>query len=146
MAYDPSLYSPYGQLFNQNNKINMQPPVNGLVRVESYEGALLYALPPNSVSPPLFLGSENLFYVKTTDSDGVANIKAYKFEECEIPRSVVNSNEYVTRADLEELESRIIGAINGQHTVSEQHTTKSTTRKRKSATSDGGQPEEDGAE
>jgi len=146
MPYDPSLYSPYGQLFNPNNKINMQQPINGLVKVGSYEGVQLYALPPNSVSPPLFLESDNIFFVKTTDNDGVASIKAYEFEECEVPQSSINQSDYVTRADLEELENRIIGAINGQHTVSEQRTTKSTTRKRKSAASDGGQPEEDGAE
>ena len=144
MAYDPTIYSQYNQLLPATNGMNVQTPTYGLVSVESYEGAQLYRLPPDSVSPPLFLSSDNIFYVKTTDKDGVASIKAYKFEECEIPQAVHDSTEFVTKADLTAFEDRILEAINGQHTVSEPEAKPSRTRKSSSKRSS--EPEEDGAE
>jgi len=145
MAYDPSIYNPYSQLYPATNRMNVLSPTNGLVSVESYEGAQLYNLPPESVSPPLFLSSDNIFFVKTTDRDGVASIKAYKFEECEIPQAISDSVEYVTKADLTEFENRILEAINGQHTVSEP-STKPTSRTRKSSSKRSTESEEDGTE
>jgi len=145
MAYDPAIYSPYNSLFPATNRMNILQPTNGLVSVESYEGAQLYNLPPDSVSPPLFLSSDNLFFVKTTDRDGVASIKAYKFEECEIPQAVANNTEFVTKADLVAFEDRILEAINGQHIVSEPEA-KPTSRTRKSSSKRSAEPEEDGAE
>ena len=143
MAYDPMIYNPY--LNPSMWASNSQKQVNGLISVESYEGAQLYSLPPSSVSPPLFLSSDNVFFVKTTDSDGVPSIKAYKFEECEIPQSPVDNEDYVTKADLVAFEDRILEAINGQHSTPEPEP-KPTSRSRKSAAKSSGKPKEDGAE
>lgn len=109
MAYNPSLYNPYGY---QN-----QSPVNGLVSVDGIKGAQLYQLPPNSVSPPLFLTEENAFFVKTTDGGGAATIRKYTFEEAAIePES---NSDYVTRDYLDKRIDQIMEAINGKHPVSE---------------------------
>ena len=126
MAYNPSLYSPYGpQQFQPtagfssavNPTFTQQQPINGLVSVDSYKGVEMYNMPPNSVSPPLFLTSDNIFYIKTTDGGGAATVKAYRFEEYEMPSE--SHSDFVTKTDLEDFERRIMEAIDGKHTVPE---------------------------
>ena len=114
MAYDPSLYNPYGL---QQFQPRVQP-INGLIQVNGIEGAQMYQLPPGSVSPPLFLKDENAFFVKTTDDGGAASIKKYTFEEAPITNN--NSTEYVTREYFDQQMNNIMEAINGKHPVSEQ--------------------------
>jgi len=116
MAYNPNLYNPYSQQ-------PMQPmaSVNGLVRIDGIEGAQMYPLPPNSVSPPLMLGSDNIFFIKTTDGGGAATIKAYKFEEIPVPTpGQIDENKFVTREYLDSRISQLMEAINGQHSIPEQ--------------------------
>ena len=132
MAYNPSLYNPYGlQQFQPTTQANQlstfQPtftpnqPVNGLIRVDGVEGAQMYQLPPSSVSPPLFLSSENAFFVKTTDDGGAATIKKYSFKE-EPMATNDNSGQYVTREYFDQQMNNILEAINGKHTVPGQQT------------------------
>lgn len=111
MAYNPSLYNPYGLP-------QFQAPVNGLVRVESIEEANAYQIPPNSVSPPLFLDSEDSFFIKTTDANGGSTIKKYTFVEEPIPTSNI-SGEFVTREYFDQQMNNILEAINGKLAVQE---------------------------
>ena len=105
MAYNPSLYNPYG----------FTSPVDGLVKVDSIEGVNAYYLPPNSVSPPLFLSSENVFFVKKTDGGGGATIRKFTFEEEVVdPQSDPN---YVTKDYLDARINELMEAINGKHPV-----------------------------
>ena len=129
MAYNPSLYNPYGSQqfqptisYPQQYQPTMQPqhPVNGLIKVTGIEGAQLYQLPPGSVSPPLFLEDENAFFVKTTDDGGAATIKKYTFEEAPIVNADDNPNGFVTREYFDKQMQNIMEAINGKHTVPEQ--------------------------
>lgn len=113
MTYDPMFYNPY-----LNRPFQQSQPVNGLVRIESMDDAKVYQLPPNSVSPPLFLGSENAFFIKTTDASGGGTLKKYKFEEEPIPSDNINSN-FVTREYFDQQMNNIMEAINGKHSVSE---------------------------
>lgn len=124
MAYNPSLYNPYGtQQFQptisypqQFQPTMQQQPVNGLVRIEGIEGAQMYQMPTNSVSPPLFLGNEAAFFIKTTDGGGAATLKKYSFKE--EPLEPV-SNDYVTKADFNAFAQEIREAINGKPVVPE---------------------------
>lgn len=127
MAYNPMLYNPYAsQQFQPNTNVNWayqpsaaQPqPVNGLVRIKGIEGAQMYQLPPGSVSPPLFLESENAFLIKTTDDGGAATIKKYTFEEA--PMTSSEQTEFVTREYFDQQMSNILEAINGKHPIPEQ--------------------------
>lgn len=127
MAYNPSLYNPYGtQQFQPTTMATSgymptytpQQPINGLIKVTGIEGAQMYQLPPGSVSPPLFLESENAFFVKTTDDGGAATIKKYKFEEA--PMTASGGSEFVTKEYFDQQISSIMEAINGKHTVSKQ--------------------------
>ena len=111
MAYNPSLYNPYGLP-------QFQAPVNGLVRVESIEEANAYQIPSNSVSPPLFLGSEDSFFIKTTDANGGSTIKKYTFAEEPIPTGNT-SGEFVTREYFDQQMNNILEAINGKLAVPE---------------------------
>lgn len=125
MAYDPSLYNPYGNQQFQNMNwsyrptVTTAPPINGLIRIDGIEGAQMYQLPPNSVSPPLFVGDENAFFIKTTDGGGAATLKKYTFAEAPMP-SNNNSSEFVTREYFDQQMNNIMEAINGKHPVSEQ--------------------------
>ena len=127
MAYNPSLYNPYGsQQFQPTvsypatyqSTFQPTPSVNGLVRIESIEGAQMYQLPPNSVSPPLFLGEENAFFIKTTDGGGAATLKKYTFAEAPITDN--NSDDFVTREYFDQQMNNIMEAINGKYSVSGQ--------------------------
>ena len=117
MAYDPNLYNPMQLRQTSPYSYGYQPqvPVNGLVRIESIEGAQMYYLPPNSVSPPLFLGSENAFYIKTTDGGGAATIKKYVFEE--VKETIQSDSEFVTREYFDSWANRIMEAIDGKHSI-----------------------------
>ena len=120
MAYNASLYNPYGVQQFQPMLASVQP-VNELTSVKSSEGAMMYPLPPNSVSKPLFLEDENAFFIKTTDGGGAATLKKYTFEEAVIePES---NSDYVTKEYLDSRISQIMEAINGKHIVSKQSET-----------------------
>ena len=127
MAYNPSLYNPYGsQQFQPTTGGNLQyqptytpqQPVNGLIKVTDIRGAEMYLIPPGSVSPPLFLEDENAFFIKTTDDGGAATIKKYVFEEA--PMTAQNQGEFVTREYFDQKMQAIMEAINGKHPVPEQ--------------------------
>lgn len=132
MAYNPSLYNPYGSQqfqptvtqpnwYYQPTVTQMQQqPINGLIKVTGIEGAQMYQLPPGSVSPPLFLEEENAFFVKTTDDGGAATIKKYTFEEAPIANASNNSGDFVTREYFDQQMNNILEAINGKHLVPEQ--------------------------
>lgn len=113
MAYNPTLYSPYGQpqpytwsqpVWQASPQQVSNQPINGLVSVTGAEGAKAYPLPPNS-SMPLFDANEDVMYVKTTDGAGFPTVKAYRFEQVEAPEA--QAPQYATREDFERLEKRI---------------------------------------
>lgn len=122
MAYDPSIYNPYGNQQFQPTVMGQpgyrptympQTPVNGLVWVGGIEGVQMYQLPPNSVSPPLFLENEDVFFIKETDGGGAATIKRYSFVEDPIQASSGQSD-YVTREYFDQQMNNIMEAINGK--------------------------------
>lgn len=123
MAYDLSLYNAFGSSQPNSNWQSYMPasqiqPVNGLVKIDSIEGGRMYYLPPNSVSPPLFLSDENAFLIKTTDGGGAATLKKYTFAEAELEPE--NTERFVTRDYFDDWANRIMEAINGKHPVPEQ--------------------------
>ena len=124
MAYNANFYNPYGlQQFQPTLSYpsQFQQPINGLVKVDGLEGAQMYQMPPNSVSPPLFMESENSFFIKTTDGGGAATVKKYTFDEAPIdddPQGI-----YVTKEYFDEQINNIMEAINGKHSIPRQSAT-----------------------
>lgn len=110
MAYNPSLYNPYGQqsfTWSQPVWQNMQQnpsnqPVNGLVSVTGIEGAKAYQLPPNS-SMPLFDQNNDILYLKTTDSAGYPTIRTFSFKAIEQADQKPQPVDYVPRSEFDAL-------------------------------------------
>ena len=112
MAYDPRIYTPY---FTSSNG----RPVNGIVYIDSVNDARNYQMPIDSVSPPLMLKSDDVFIIKAVDGSGGATLKAYRFEETELPSDGALSNDYITKADLDAFAARIMEAIDGKLSMRE---------------------------
>lgn len=114
MAYNPSIYNPYGQpqpySWSQPTWAAPQPsatqPVNGLVKVTGLDGAKAYQMPPNS-SMPLFDENEDVMYVKTTDGAGFPTVRAFSFKPMEQEQQ--KAVDYVSREDFDELVKRVDG-------------------------------------
>lgn len=85
-----------------------------LIRVTGLDGAKAYQMPPNSVVP-LFDSDNDVMYIKSTDGAGFPTIRAFNFTPYE-PLQMPTPNDYVTRAEFEELKGMI---KNGKQFVSE---------------------------
>ncbi len=92
--YGQSNYPQYGQPQQQ-----MQAQ-NGLNRVTGLDGARAFAVPPNSVVP-LFDDTQDVFYIKTTDSGGFPTIKPYRFAPME--EAPVQQTQGLTRPEIEQI-------------------------------------------
>lgn len=112
--YWPNLGTwPYQLYNNQNNNINnnsgFQQPINNLLRVTGPESAKAYSLPPNS-NVILFDADNPIFYLKTTDDSGFANLRTFVFQEQkqqtenQSAAEQINTSNFVTKDDLKSLE------------------------------------------
>lgn len=116
MAYNPNLYNAFGTNQFLQPQFPSPTPVNGLVEIDSIQGGEMYYLPPNSVSPPLFLRNENAFLIKRTDGGGASTLKKYNFEEAELPTNN-NAGDFVTRDYFDKKMNEVMEAFNGKHTI-----------------------------
>jgi len=117
MAYNPSLYNPYGmQMQPSFQQMPMQQQaVNGLVFIDK-NAIDTYQMPPGSVSPPLFVDDSH-YVIKSFDSNGGSSIEPFKTEPCSMSEIFGADETNVTKADLEAFKLEIMEAINGKHTV-----------------------------
>lgn len=123
MAYNPSIYNPYGQTQPYSWGQPSQPmltlqPTNGLVRVKGRQGAEAYPMGPNSVSPVLLDEDQDVFYIKRTDASGIGTVYDYDFA----PRAHAEAQraaEYATVDQLEELTERVDGLANALQQVAQ---------------------------
>lgn len=128
MAYNPSLYNPYGSqqfqpTISYHNQYMSSPappsqqPINGLIWIDSIEEAQMFPLPPNSTSYPLMFRNEPRFAVKTTDGSGAYTIETFSFIKDEV-ETTTNDSDFVTKSDLDKyldkFKQDILEAINGQ--------------------------------
>ena len=104
-----SYQSQMGQMQNQYTQQNQS-----LIRVTGIDGAKAYQMPPNSVVP-LFDSDNDIMYIKSTDGAGFPTIKAFTFSACESTHSMAQ-NDFVTRAEFEELKGMI---LNGKQSLSQ---------------------------
>ncbi len=96
------MYQPYGQQY-QPMPQTIQPqqaPQSGLNRVTGYEGARAFQVPANSIVP-LFDDTQDVFYIKTTDSGGFPTIKAYRFSPIE--DAPTQQAQGLTRPEIEQM-------------------------------------------
>ena len=92
----------YGNQYPQYGQ-QAQPPMQsqtGLNRVTGIEGARAFQIPPNSVAA-LFDDTQDVFYIKTTDSGGFPTLKNYRFSPIEdIPTQPTQG---LTRPEVEQI-------------------------------------------
>lgn len=101
--YQP--YSAYQTNFTPTYQPTYQQPTNGLVKVNGYESALQYPLPPNSTSPVLLHASEDTFFIKRTDASGVGTVEQYDFTpHVQKPAQPVAA---VSREEFDQLSTRV---------------------------------------
>jgi len=114
MAYNPSIYMPYGQQsfpqpvaqpnwMYQPTQTTVQP-FDNIIGVSGRKGADAFAMGPNSRAI-LFDDSEDVMYRVTTDGAGVKTIAEFDFT----PREAVHERaaEYATRDELAAFEAKL---------------------------------------
>lgn len=104
--YNPINNSPY--MMNNYNPQSWYTPQSQnqtLIRVTGMDGARAYQMSPNSVVS-LFDSDNDIMYIKSTDGAGFPTIKAFRFEAYE-PTQQPSQNDYVTRAEFNELKGMI---------------------------------------
>ncbi len=113
------MYQPYGQQYQpQMQSIPpQQVPQSGLNRVTGYEGARAFAVPANSIVP-LFDDTQDVFYIKTTDSGGFPTIKAYRFSAIE--DTPIQQAQGLTRPEIEQIIKEEIAKYEQQFVQSKQ--------------------------
>lgn len=84
---------------------NFQPQGNQLIRVTGIEGARAYQMNANS-TVALFDSGSDVMYIKSTDGAGFPTIRTFTFEEVR-PATVPTVNDYVSRAEFEELKKEL---------------------------------------
>jgi hypothetical protein len=92
----------YGNQYPQYGQ-QTQPPMQsqtGLNRVTGIEGARAFQVPPNSVVP-LFDDTQDVFYIKTTDSGGFPTLKGYRFSPIE--DTPTQPTQGLTRPEVEQI-------------------------------------------
>lgn len=100
------MYNQYQPQYNSHSSITW---------VQGVEGAKAFQLYPNSNA--LLMDSENdgIFYIKTADNIGMCNLRTFKYEEIQnVPKE---NQEYVTRAEFNEL-LKSLGGLSNEQTVS----------------------------
>ena len=95
------MYNAFNQPYNAFNQQTQQ-----LVRVNGIEGARAYQMSANS-TVALFDNNEDVMYIKATDGAGFPTIRTFVFTE-QVGNTVPQSNEYVTRKELEDYVKQFI--------------------------------------
>lgn len=105
-----------------------------LIRVNGIDGAKAYQMGANS-QVALFDANEDIFYVKVTDGAGFPSIRTFRFEEVSqnVSRETLSNNDYVSRAEFEELKEMI---NNGKFNIQQKSAGKTTATNKQSADAD----------
>ena len=110
----------YGNQYPQYGQ-QAQPPTQqqtGLNRVTGIEGARAFQVPPNSVVP-LFDDTQDVFYIKTTDSGGFPTLKGYRFTPIE--DAPTQQAQGLTRPEIEQIIREEIARYEQQHISGQQY-------------------------
>ena len=114
-----------------NNYINPQaysqsryPMINNSMNwVQGIEGGKAWQLTPNSNAVLFDSENDGIFYIKTSDSVGMCNLRRFKYEEItEQQTSKVDMSEYVRKSELQELLNSMLGGANEQIVSTDEHT------------------------
>ena len=98
---------------------NMQPyrpqtTMNNITWVQGVEGAKAYQLSPNTNVQLMDSENDGIFYIKTSDNIGMCNLRMFKYEEIKETPNQIDTSQFVTRAELNEIISKLGGKQNEQ--------------------------------
>ena len=94
--------------------ISVGPQPRDLEKVNGFDSARQYPMPPNS-RVALFDINDDILYIKETDASGFPTIRRFRFhEEIETPNSTVEEGKYVTVEEFNKFKEEL---INGQQLV-----------------------------
>ena len=101
--------------FQQPNFYNYnQRMSNGIIWVQGIEGAKAYQLMPNSNVILMDSEADNHFYIKTSDSVGMCNLRIFEYKEITGNASQsIDITQFVTKDELK----AIIKELRNEHTI-----------------------------
>ena len=74
--------------------------------VKGIAGARAFVIPPSS-SVVLMDTDSSVFYLKTTDANGLETVKAYEFTEKETDTPELNTDKFVLKSDFDKLSEKV---------------------------------------
>lgn len=74
--------------------------------VKGIAGARAFVIPPSS-SIVLMDTDSSVFYLKTTDANGIETVKAYEFSEKEIDTPELNADKFVLKTDFDKFSEKV---------------------------------------
>ena len=107
---------PQTQYPNLNHQ-NISP--GGITWVQGVEGAKAWQLPPNSNVLLMDSENENTFYIKSSDSVGMCNLRYFTYQEIDAnPKSNIDLSQYVRRDELQDLLNNLLGGTSNEQSIS----------------------------
>ena len=113
--YNPNL--PYGGMNwpPVGSMVQMTPTMTqNMIKVNGIESAKAYPMLPNSMAA-LFDSNEDIFYLKTTDSNNFPSIRVFKFVE--VKEEIQNEPKYVTMDEFNKFKEEM---LNGKQHIRKQ--------------------------
>lgn len=97
--------NPFAGNPNVAQPMQLQQPVNGVIKVNGRDSAMQYALPPNSMSPALFDSGGKMFYIVSTDGAGAKTVETFDYSPHE--EEAVAAASYVGREEFDALAKKV---------------------------------------
>lgn len=108
--YLPQLQNMQAQLAQLQGNAQTQPQAiqqgYQIQTVKGIAGAKAFAIPPSS-SIILMDTDNSVFYLKSTDANGLESVKSYEFTEKEVEAPELNSDKFVLKSDFQKLSDRV---------------------------------------
>lgn len=109
--YLPQLQDMQSQLMQLQNNLPNQRPMQmqqsvQIQFVKGTEGARAYNIPASS-SVILMDSNDPVFYMKSTDANGLETVKAYEFKEKETDTPELNADKFVLKSDFDKLAEKV---------------------------------------
>ena len=100
----------------------MQPyrpqTMNNITWVQGVEGAKAYQLSPNTNVQLMDSENDGIFYIKTSDNIGMCNLRVFKYEEIKETPNQIDTSQFVTRKELDEIISKLSGGKRDEQPLS----------------------------
>ena len=105
---------------NMNPYYKQNMPTFGINWVKGYDGVKSVMLPLNGSGIFLDQDNDGIFYIKTSDSAGMCNIRTFKFEEITQKNTTIDDSQYVKKDEIEITVANILNKLLGGNDNGEQ--------------------------